>query len=189
MDYQYYRRFFMFPRFLLTLFVLSIINISYADNRSPDSRKFTQLIEDYQSACLSSPCQEPFHTKVLYKKRNDVPALLTRPQIRFLNRIAVKQAFNWADTILEGDYISDGNTTLEKVIGIYKYQRLVAYKISYTEVGWDVSNCDYDFKNSESLKNCPVGVIRESSFVSLDLENFVRNHDDIADFYQDIIEK
>ena len=179
----------MLSKLLLTLFVLSAASTSYADKRSPDSRKFTQLIEEYQSACISSPCQEPFHTKVLYKKRNDVPPLITRAQIRFLSRIATEQAYNWADTILEGDYVSDGNTVLEKVIGIYKYQRLVAYKISYTEVGWDVSTCDYDFKNSESLKSCPVGVIRESSFVSLDLENFVRNHDDIADFYQDIIEK
>lgn len=170
--------------FALILLFSAMSFTAQADHRYPGSRAFTKLLEEYKVACISSTCEKPFRTNLLYKENSAHPSLLTRSQLRILEKVAKAQAKIWADTILESDYISDGNTVLEKVVGIYKYNTLVAYKVSYAETGWDVSSCNYDFKVPESLQKCPEGVIRETSFVSTNFGNVVRNHDDIADFYQ-----
>lgn len=170
--------------FALTTVIIALSFNAYADHRAPGSREFTKLIEEYKVACILSPCQEPFETKSLYREGSKQPSILGRTQLRALQRVANAQSKIWADTILEGDYVADGNTVLEKVIGIYKRNKLVAYKISYAEAGWDISDCNYDFKNPSTLSECPEGMIRETSFVSIDFGNVVRNHDDIADFYK-----
>lgn len=180
----------MTQKLVTILFLLSAFSVSaQADHRSPGSREFTKLIEQYKVACISSDCEKPFNTRLLYRKNSASPSILSRAQIRILERVASTQAKIWDDTILESEYVSDKNTVLEKVVGIYKFNTLVAYKVSYAEKGWDVSNCHYDAKVPESLDGCPVGVIRETSFVSLNFGNFVRNHDDIADFYQNTLNK
>jgi hypothetical protein len=170
--------------FALMLLVFTFSITAPADHRYPGARAFTKLIEEYKVACISSPCQKPFKTNVLYRENSVHPSLLSRSQLRILDRVAKEQAKIWADTILEGDYVSDGNTVLEKVVGIYRNNTLVAYKISYAERGWDISSCGYEQKNPGTRENCPEGIIRETSFVSTNFENYVRNHDDIADFYQ-----
>lgn len=170
--------------FALTFLLVGLALNAQADQRAPGSREFTKLIEEYKIACILSPCQEPFNTRSLYREGSKYPSILTRSQLRALQRVANEQSKVWADTILERDYTADGNTVVEKVIGIFKRNKLIAYKISYAEAGWDISDCNYDFKNPASLSECPEGMIRETSFVSLDFGNVVRNHDDIADFYK-----
>lgn len=169
--------------FSLILLVFTISSTAQADHRYPGSRAFTKLIEEYKVACISSPCLKPFKTNVLHREHSTHPSLLSRAELRTLERVAKEQAKIWADTILESDYISEGSTILEKVVGVYRYNTLVAYKISYAEKGWDISSCNYDEKNPSTLENCPEGIIRETSFVSINFQNYVRNHDDIADFY------
>lgn len=170
--------------FALTILLTTFSFSANADHRAPGSREFTKLIGEYKMACILSPCLEPFTTQPLYREGSKTPSILSRAQLRALQRLANEQAKEWADTILESDYLADGNTVLEKVIGIYKGNKLVAYKISYAEAGWDVSDCNYDSKNPGSLSGCAEGMVRETSFVSLDYGNVVRNHDDIADFYK-----
>lgn len=174
----------MLKKFFALSLLFTFVSLSaHADHRFVGSRKFAALIEKYQAACTTSPCQKPFREALLYKDGTDVASMLSASELATLKKVAFEQAQIWADTILEGDYVADGETRLMEVIGIFRSNELVAYKIRYAERAWDISTCDYDYENPETLQQCTEGFIRETSFVSPDFKNYVRNHDDIANFY------
>ncbi len=87
-------------------------------------------------------------------------------------RIAKEQAQVWGDTILEGDYVSSGETRIDRIFEIYKHNFLIGYIVTYSEKAWDVSDCRYDGVRPSTLTDCAAGRIEESSFVSLDFKQF-----------------
>ncbi len=153
-----------------------------ADQYFVGSRQFAEEIQKYQEACEQG-CQKPYREALFYTNGKITSAFLSNGELKALQKIAVEQAGIWADTILEGDYYAEGNTELEEVTGIFYKSRLVAYKIQYAERAWETSSCDFDGEDVTALEGCPEGIIRETSFVSPDLKTFIRNHDDLANFY------
>ncbi|WP_374077039.1 hypothetical protein [Bdellovibrio bacteriovorus] len=166
-------------------FALTLAAFSFnanADQHFVGARQFADMIEKYQEVCAQG-CKRPFREAVLYTNGKVTSAFLENGELQALQKIATKQAYIWADTILEGDYHADGETVLEEVIGIFRGSSLVGYKITYAERAWDTSSCDFDAEDLSTLANCTEGTIRETSFVSTDFKTFIRNHDEIADFF------
>ena len=165
--------------------VMSSIS-AQADRHFPGFAKFAKSIEAYKAACDSEACAAPYSTKLLLSEEKNhsaiEPALLSQ-----LQKAAEGQVVEWQDGVLEDDFITDGRTILTKVIGIYENQALVGYKITYIQKSWDISSCNFDLSTPEKLDDCVEGFIRESSFVGKELQNVMRNHDEIAEFH--IVEK
>ena len=153
-----------------------------ADKQFVGAGKFYDLIADYKTVCKSAECTKPYREMIVYTN-NVRDSFLTKFQFAKLERIAAKQSYIWIDTVLAGDFHADGNTVLEEVVAIFRSNTLVAYKIDYSERAWYVGACNWDGETDESLANCPEGKIHESSFVSPDFKTYIRNDDDIADFY------
>lgn len=169
----------------ILVFALTLAAISFnasADQHFVGARQFADTVEKYQAACAQG-CQKPFREAMLYTNGKITSAFLENGKLQTLQKIATKQAYIWADTILEGDYHADGETVLEEVTGIFRRSSLVGYKITYSERAWDTSSCDFDGEDLSTLAKCTEGTIRETSFVSPDFKTFIRNHDEIADFF------
>nr|BFD65349.1 hypothetical protein HAGR004_03710 [Bdellovibrio sp. HAGR004] len=171
-------------KFMLGLLVaanLISLNAS-ADKQFVGADKFYDLIADYKSACVQSECAKPYREIPIYFDGART-VLISDYEVRKLQQISQKQSFIWMDTVLQGDFHSDGKTVLEEVVAIFKSSTLVAYKIDYSEKAWYIGTCKWDGVNASTLAGCPEGKIHESSFVSPDFKTFVRNTDDIAKFY------
>ncbi|WII72097.1 hypothetical protein QJS83_16670 [Bdellovibrio sp. 22V] len=153
-----------------------------ADEYFVGARKFMEMMDNYKANCADE-CSKPFREAVLFTDGKKQHLLLSQRDLKILQKIAVEQASIWVDTILEGDYISDGNTELTEVIGIFYSNDLIGYKIHYTEKAWYIGECDFDGESDASLSGCAEGVIQETSFVSADFKTYIRNDDEIADFY------
>lgn len=154
---------------------------AYADNYFIGSRQFLELMEDYKQSCTNG-CKKPFHHTLLYKL-GEQNVVLSAYEMNAFQKIARKQAYIWIDTILEDQFYADGNTQIEEIIGIVKSSILVGYKVRYFEKAWFIGRCRYNGKDESVLARCLPGLIKESSFVSTDFKTFVRNNDDIAEFY------
>lgn len=168
---------------LLTLGAFSFS--AHADEYGAEYSLLSQTIRAAQSHCEeSSTCQMAgLDAKVLFDASTETNAL--NPQVvAQLRDIAFSQAQIWADTILEGDYEAAGHTQLDKVEGIYAGDRLIAYRITYSERGWYVGDCSYDYENKASLKECQEGRIVESSFVSPQRTAWLRDDFAYADFVE-----
>ncbi len=153
-----------------------------ADKQFVGAGKFYDLIADYKTVCKSAECTKPYREMIVYT--NGVrDSFLTKFQFSKLERISDKQAFIWIDTVLQGDFHADGKTVLEEVVAIFKGTSLVAYKVDYSQLAWYVGACGWDGESFSGLEKCPMGKIHESSFVSPDFKTYIRNDDDIADFY------
>jgi|GEM_PF-2696380 len=83
-----------------------------------------------------------------------------------LYEIAYVQAQIWGDTILEGDFFTDGKVQVQKVKVLYKGQTRVGFSITYYEKAWYTGDCDFQVGKPDSLRSCRPGHIVESSFVS-----------------------
>ncbi|WP_413943822.1 hypothetical protein [Bdellovibrio sp. HCB-162] len=173
----------MFKKILIFALAVTALSLNaQADQHFVGARQFADMIEKYKEACAQT-CQKPFREAVLYKNGKNYSAFLSNGEMIALQKIAFRQSYIWADTILEGDFYADGNTVLTEVIGIFRGSNLVGYKIAYAERAWETSACDFDGEDMSTLDSCTEGVIRETSYVSKDLKTFIRNHDDIAEFY------
>lgn len=171
--------------FTKTLFVVAftlVASAAQADRHFPGFAKFAIKIQAYKEACASTACSEPFSTVVLLDQKNKVNLLNSEVEIR-LQRSAEGQVIEWQDGVLENDFVTDGRTILEKVLGIFENDELIGYKITYIQKSWDISSCDYNLNDLIKLQDCVEGIIRESSFVGKDLQNVMRNHDEIAEFH------
>lgn len=89
----------------------------------------------------------------------------------------------WADTILEGPYISIGETELINVAEIYDDAHLVAYRITFQEPGIDTDSCQGPNKNPEKDPTCTHGFIMESVVFSPDMSVSGNLKRDEVNFY------
>ncbi len=165
---------------MMKLIVLTAAVLSLSFTAQANS-KFEKALEEASKYCSFGDCELPYVSEELYNAYEKV-SKLSQAQFDALLKIAKTQSRVWADTILEGDYVTEGETTLGLVTSISKDGKLIAYRISYLETAWDTGACDYDYENKASLENCTQGQIHESSFVSPDLKTFTRDEDAIAEF-------
>lgn len=99
-----------------------------------------------------------------------------------LQRKATELSNVWADTILEGDYYADTEVRLDSLEEIFRGNRLIAYRITYSAKAWDTGSCDFDAENLKTLAQCESGRIFESGFVSQDLRLEDQDPDALAEF-------
>lgn len=166
---------------LVVVATLSLISsLALADSMGPQGDKFYEEAAHFANACSEEPCKAPYSTDVLYNQKNRTNKLAQDTR-ETLKKVAWEQAQVWGDTILEGDYTSAGRTRLDSVQGFYKENRLVGYKITYSEKAWYTGECNYE-GTRESLKGCKEGRITEVSFVSPDMKTFFTDEDRHADF-------
>jgi hypothetical protein len=92
---------------------------------------------------------------------NDV--LVAPEVVAALGEIASEQAGIWGDTILEGDYLADGKTRLDRIEGLFHGDQLLAYRIRYSERAWYTGDCNPGVDRSRA--SCQEGRIAEASFV------------------------
>lgn len=168
-----------------TLVVLTMslfAGTAQADPLDDGSKDFYNLIETYRQSCATDTCQAPFQNKTAFDIAEPNHNELSVDTKLNLQQVAANQAQIWGDTILEGDYHSDGHTQLDFVASLYKNDKLIGYKISYSERAWYTGDCDFDGSDDNALNGCSEGRIQESAFVSTDFKIFFRDEDDFADF-------
>lgn len=95
-----------------------------------------------------------------------------------LDNIAQDQAQIWADTILEGDYIAENDVAVEAVETVQMNAVFLGYRITYSSLAVDTSNCDAD----KDLTACVHGRIVESTFVAPSLDSWIRDAQHLAEF-------
>ena len=115
-------------------------------------------------------CAAPYELKNIFRYSEQLP--IDADLKKALTRIAKSQAQVWADTILEGDYVAEGYTRLDRVEEMYKHNILIGYLIKYSEKAWDTSDCSYDGIRDSTLVGCAGGRIVESSYISVDLKDY-----------------
>ena len=111
-------------------------------------------------------CPSPYDIRNTY--RLSLNQNIESDLLKAMTRIAKTQAQVWADTILEGDFVADGYTRLDRIDEIYKHNILIGYRITYSEKAWDTSDCSYDGIRDSTLVDCTPGRIVESSYVTPD---------------------
>jgi len=168
-------------RTLVTALLIAFSINAAADEMGPHHREFMAEVDAMSDACPQDHCAPPYQILVAFDRINQVNNLKPKDLQQF-NRIAFKQAQIWGDTILEGDYYADGETQLDAVEILQKNGKTIGYRISYSETAWFTSDCDFDYDNLETLKNCPQGIITERSYVSLDKKTFFRDNRSFAEF-------
>lgn len=162
---------------LISLLVFGFILVGLhpsarADRHGEDYNDFAQLIRQTTDLAMED----------LYSGSGGSSSDLSPEILSRLKDVAEDQAFIWGDTILEGDYVADGKTQLDRVEGVYLNQELVAYRITYSERAWYIGDCAYEDMTHESFEGCESGLIVESSYVSPDFSSWMRDLDAIADF-------
>lgn len=168
-----------------TLLAAFLVSTAWADEAGPNSNKFYEDTAAYEYACENeNACVSPYRNEVVYNHSRQINKLADSTKDA-LNEISFSQAQIWGDTILEGDYAADGNTRLDSVLAYFKGDRLIGYKIRYSEKAWYTGECDYDGQE-ESLVSCAKGRISEGSFVAADLQTFYTNENEQADFAFDM---
>lgn len=131
------------------------LSLTATAEESPVERKLKDLISQVNLACSNDVCSQGFSWERAY----EAPALnkLQPDLLSALHEKAADLAQIWGDTILEGDYAADGETQLEKVDVLRLDDQVMAYRIQYSERGWDLA---------QGLE----GRIRESAWTLPDLE-------------------
>lgn len=163
-----------------TVLGVLISSLAFADQMGPNGDKFYEEAAHYENSCQEGVCNLPYSEQVVFDLERDVNKLPPTEQ-ESLRNVAFDQAQIWGDTILEGDYVADGQTRLDKVLAFYKDNQLVGYKIQYSEKAWYTGDCNYDGKE-ESLNNCQDGRIEEGSYVSADMQTYISDEERYAEF-------
>lgn len=98
----------------------------------------------------------------------------------------------WADTILEGDYsLSEDPLTLNSVSAVYNHKgQLLAYRITFSQRGWDTASCDFPYEEfeagnislEEAHKDCTEGFISGAAYVSPDFQESTRDDENPESF-------
>lgn len=134
-------------------------------------------LTEVQKNCAYDVCKTPFFTQALQSRKSGGKLFYQ------LQKIAEEQVNVWGDTILEGDYVADGEVRLTKISAIYKNSELVAYRITYNQNAWDTSTCNYDGnRHQETLVGCAAGKITESTYVSASLNYYEIDENQFAEF-------
>lgn len=167
-------------RYLVLAFIFSAFTYSASYGQSLSARAVSNLF--YSSGCENakvSMCRNGITAQVL--ENNEIRQLPQGLRAK-LYQIAYSQAQIWGDTILEGDYASEGKVTLDAVTLIRSQTKVIGYRIRYSERAWFVGDCAYTYNNPNTLKACPEGRIYESSFISTDLSDVEVDKNQFADF-------
>lgn len=154
---------------LLTLFAFS-----------PAFAGSTSVFEDFQKHCKKNECEAPYNKVLVYDSSRSIN-LLSPEVLKELNSKAFQQAQIWGDTILEGEYFSEGHTKLLSVTALVKDNQLVGYHFKYSEKAWYVGDCNPGDQYKD-LSKCQVGRIVESSFVANDMTELQNDFESLAEF-------
>ena len=165
--------------FSLSLFASS----AKADARGHNAKEFFKTIENYRKSCGTGDCQAPFASKKSFELNQPQTDELQIDVKLNLEQVALVQAEVWADTILEGDYYAEGPARLDTVTSLYENNKLIGYRISYSEKAWYTGDCEFE-GDEALLKECSEGRIQESTFVSTDFKTYFRDEDDFAEFQE-----
>ncbi|MNJ91320.1 hypothetical protein D3C87_89710 [compost metagenome] len=162
---------------ILTLFVSSM---ALADEMGPNGDKFYEDAARFETACQTDPCKTPYSRQLVYNQKTKANKMT--PEItQRLRAVAFDQAQTWGDTILGGDYYAAGRTRLDEVVAYYKKDKLIGYKIRYSEKAWYTADCGFDGTRN-SLKECKTGRIIEGSYVSADTLTYFSDEEKYAEF-------
>lgn len=142
------------------------------------SQDFIREVESFRKICSTQPC--PYTENLIYVHGHR--SRIGQGLLRSLQAAALDRAQIWADTILEGDYVADGVTRLDRVYMISNGNKTVAYRIVYSEQAWFTADCSYDSSDESSLQECQAGRIVEASFVSPELNDVIADEDGFAEF-------
>ncbi|MFN8846698.1 MAG: hypothetical protein ACK5V3_00735 [Bdellovibrionales bacterium] len=159
------------------LFFYSFFSVSvFAQNLSAQNLAKTFR----ESGCLTqSRCLPPFSIQVIQGQQiQQLPNNISRN----LAEIARSQAQIWADTILEGDFWSDGRTRLQSTKVLRHGQRVLGYYITYVERAWYLGDCRFELNQLSSLQKCLPGYITESTFVSVSGDDYRVDENQFAKF-------
>lgn len=105
---------------------------------------------------------------------------LVAAQVRIrLEEISFDQAQIWADTILGGEYLAEPEVLVDAIEIIRAGELFLGYRITYSSAAYETMDCDA----SRQLKDCVAGRIVESSFVSPNLESWIRDDRHYAEFF------
>lgn len=144
------------------------------------TQKFYKEMQAFSSACNLQNCENPYSTKTLYRL-SEGQKIDSDLQKIFI-KIADTQAQIWGDTILEGDYVAEGKTRVDRIEMLYKNQELIGYLLTYSEKAWNTSDCLYDGLRASTLVGCVAGRIVESSYVSLNFRDYFYDEKTAASF-------
>lgn len=158
----------------------------YASRMPTNYQSLDKIIQEHRSKCSGvagegSVCGDSWSHQDLFSKKNGSNKISPNI-IETFQRLAFDQAQIWGDTILEGDYVSSGDTSLESIFAIRNQSSIVAYYITYSEKAWFVGDCEYDEDHLDTLNECTMGVISEGAYVSADLKTIMTDSDHFADF-------
>jgi len=167
---------------LIALILNLLTTAAFADSNGPRKieRAFYNLIQDFRASCATD-CKAPYKMKVIFDLAGSVSEANENLRLQLL-QVAVDQAQVWGDTILEGDYYSEGHTRLDSVAVLFQEERLIGYRIVYSERAWFIADCDFDGADDRTLTGCSEGRIHEATFVSADFKNYFRDENEFADF-------
>lgn len=170
----------MISKLLITVIMSFSASLAFADQMGPNGDKFYDEAAHFVNACATGDCQAPYSTILAYSQKSRINKM-NQTHLELLRTVAFTQAQIWGDTILEGDVVASGRTRLDTVVAYLKNNRVVGFKIRYSEKAWNTEDCAYDGSKS-SLKTCKVGRIYEESFVSPDYATFFTDEDRQAAF-------
>ncbi|KYG66953.1 hypothetical protein AZI86_07980 [Bdellovibrio bacteriovorus] len=159
----------------IAFIILMALTTTIAQGSGPQS-SFWDIIEEFNN-CEGPTCEQIYEEKELVSE-GTLPAALEKA----LMEVAEDQVRVWGDTILEGGYITRGETELNEVVAIYKNKKLIAYRIIYSQAAINTDSCDYDYENEETLEDCTEGRITETSIVSPDFKEYDIDGDGYANF-------
>ncbi|WP_413582789.1 hypothetical protein [Bdellovibrio sp. HCB288] len=173
----------MFSKSILAAVLVLSATPAFADHMGPNGDKFYDEAAHFTAACNQTACRAPYSAAVVYSQTPRVNRL-EQNSAEALRTVTSYQAQIWSDTILGGDYYAAGRTRMDSVVAYFKKDRLVGYKIRYSEKAWNTSNCAFNGKR-DSLKGCQEGRISEESYVSPDFQTFFTDEERQADFSAD----
>ena len=153
-----------FRLLLVAGFVFSVSNVAQADDSAP-------IAVDVQIG-----------TPAFLLGTTTGPVSVEKPVRERMLMIARDQAEIWGDTILEGDYETDGVIRLDLIEAVTRGADIVAYRITYSARAWDTSTCVYISGRPETLAGCVEGRIVESSYVTPTLDRWVSDITHMAVF-------
>lgn len=152
----------------LLLLALPFGAIAHADRVDSESRPWVEAVRKAVRA-----------DEVVFETVDPVSNLVA-PQARIrLEEISFDQAQIWADTILEGEYLAESEVRVDAIEIARAGEQFLGYRITYSSVAYETMDCD----SSRHLEACVAGRIVESTFVSPNLESWIRDDRHFAEFF------
>lgn len=152
----------------MVLLVLPFGAIAHADRVDSESRRWVETVRKAVRA-----------DEVVFEAVDPVSNLVA-PHARIrLEEISFDQAQIWADTILEGEYLAESEVRLDSIEIARSGELFLGYRITYSSVAYETMDCDSD----RQLESCIAGRIVESTFVSPNLQSWIRDDRHLAEFF------